>query len=441
MSIQASLTRLDTPLRQLMMKELHVSKENVDERNNKGRRVMVRTQRQEDVITYRFTDDVESILVPFHFAKSVLGWERPLRTVYRRMQCRFEGRLRDIQRIVQKEAIDKLNTNGCVLLALHVGFGKSVLSVEMACRIGLRTMVVVHRVLLIDQWVASIRANCSANVRVSTFDDYDASSDVVVMNVVNVSKLDETERRSFGLVIVDECHLISTEHFSKSLQYLTPRYLIGLSATPYRKDGMDKIMELYFGKERIHRRLQIAHTVYKIQTTFVPPTVMMRNGQLDWNQVMEAQSNHKERNAMIVRLVERFATRRILILCKRKQQGTMLMEMLKDCGQHVTRLMGNDKRFDVDARVMIATINKAGVGFSHDVLDTLILAADVEEYYIQYLGRITRRPDVQPMIFDIVDNHPILKRHFQTRRKVYQDIGGTILDFKKSFPVFDMGGL
>jgi superfamily II DNA or RNA helicase len=354
------------------------------------------------------------------------------------MGCSFDGKLRETQRIVQKEAIQKLNAHGCVLLALHVGFGKSILAIHLACKIGLRTLILVHRVLLIDQWVSSIRANCSSTVKICTYADYDPTSDVVVMNVVNVAKLHETERASFGLVIVDECHLISTEHFSRSLQYLTPRYLIGLSATPYRKDGMDKIMDLYFGKERIHRRLQIAHTVYKIQTSFVPPTVLMRNGQLDWNRVMDAQSNHVERNDMIARLVEMFPTRRILILCKRKQQGTTLIRLLEERGQHVTRLMGNDKKFDVDARVMIATINKAGVGFSHDVLDTLILAADVEEYYIQYLGRITRRPDVQPIIVDIVDNHPILQRHFRTRRRVYNDIGGTIHEFKKSFPDFSI---
>jgi superfamily II DNA or RNA helicase len=195
-------------------------------------------------------------------------------------------------------------------------------------------------------------------------------------------------------------------------------------------------MDLYFSKERITHALRIDHTVYKIQTSFVPPLIQMRNGQLDWNHVMDAQATHEERNRMIVRLAVQFHDRHILILCKRKEQGMKLLKYLEEEEQHVTRLMGNDRKFDRDARIVIATINKAGVGFSHDVLDTLILAADVEEYYIQYLGRITRRPDVKPLIFDIIDSNATLQRHFATRRKVYKEIGGNIIDFKRAFPEF-----
>jgi hypothetical protein len=59
-------------------------------------------------------------------------------------------------------------------------------------------------------------------------------------------------------------------------------------------------------------------------------------------------------------------------------------------------------------------------------LDTLLLATDIEEYFIQYLGRVFRRKDANPMIFDLVDNNPILLRHFKTRQKIYQECGGTI---------------
>tara|TARA_E500000331_G_C17128746_1_gene657204 strand:+ start:165 stop:461 length:297 start_codon:yes stop_codon:yes gene_type:complete len=80
---------------------------------------------------------------------------------------------------------------------------------------------------------------------------------------------------------------------------------------------------------------------------------------------------------------------------------------------------------------LIATISKAGVGFDHPKMDALILASDVEEYFIQYLGRVFRREDVHPLIFDLVDNFNSLKRHYYTRKKVYEESGGTILNFKK----------
>lgn len=437
MSIVSPIQSLNEKLRRIILQELHVKKVPPKSKNPKIQPTFYGPAPKE-VITYRICGNDEFIFMPFFFARNVLELERPCREQYNRMRTKFVGTLRQKQMEVRTEAIDKLNQHGCLLLALHVGFGKSVLSLELACKVKLRTMIVVHRVLLIHQWVESIHKYCDANVSVCTYDKYDPNSDFLVINVINIWKLSEEDLKTFGLVIVDECHLISTEHFSKSLQYVTPRYLIGLSATPYRNDGMDKIMDVYFGKERIVRNLQIEHVVYKIQTSFVPPIIQMRNGQLDWNHVIDAQSNHRLRNDMIVRLVGQFPDRHILILCKRKEQGNHLLKELESCGHHVTRLMGNDKNFDKDARVVIATINKAGVGFSHDILDTLILAADVEEYYIQYLGRITRRPDVRPIIFDIIDQNPTLQRHFQTRRKVYKEIGGKILDFKREYPDFNV---
>jgi len=435
MSIVCKIEQLDDPLRRIILQELHVKKTQPKSKNPKMQKCSYQQQPKE-VITYRIYGLDDSIYMPFAFANTTLRLSRPPRESYPSIRTKFVGSLREKQVEVRQEAIQLLNKNGSLLLALHVGFEKSVLSLELACKIKLRTMIVVHRILLIHQWIESIHKYCDGKATACTFDKYDDDSDFLVLNVLNIPKLTEAQLQSFGFIIIDECHLISTEHFSKSLQHLTPRYLVGLSATPYRNDGMDKIMDLYFGTERITRKLQIEHVVYKIQTSFVPPIIQMRNGQLDWNHIIEAQSNHPSRNDMIMRLVDLYPDRHILILCKRKEQGNHLLKVLTERQHHVTRLMGTDKSFDKNARIVVATINKAGVGFSHDVLDTLILAADVEEYYIQYLGRITRRPDVKPMIFDIIDQNPTLQRHFQTRRKVYKEIGGTIFDFKKEYPDF-----
>jgi superfamily II DNA or RNA helicase len=337
---------------------------------------------------------------------------------------------------MKKKALDFLNKNGSILLALHVGFGKSILSLYLACQIRLKTLILVHRVILIDQWVDSIKTYCQdANIGKFPFkDEDDTNFDFVVMNIVNIPKLSFDILKTFGLIIVDECHLISTEHFSKSLQYLTPRYLIGLSATPYRKDGMDKILDIYFGPDKLIEHLKIEHVVYKIQTSYQPPILVQRNGQIDWNHIIDSQSKHEKRNDMIVQIASFFKDRYILILCKRKEQVNVLCQKLLSLNESVTRLIGNDKQFDKNARILIATINKAGVGFSHDILDTLILASDVEEYYIQYLGRITRRPDVKPIIFDIIDHNKTLKNHFRTRKTVYETIGGVIKNFQSEFP-------
>jgi len=438
MSIVCKVNNLNEKLRHLILKELQIEKTCPKSKN--PLQPMMYQKENPVVITYRImgtTEEEMMIYIPFHFGLNVLELSRPLREIFPSHSMKFKGTLRETQLEVRKQAIEQLNQCGTTLLALHVGFGKSVLAIELACKIKLRTLIIVHRVVLLNQWKSYLEKYCDSP-KICLFESYEEGDvcDVFLINVLNVSKLPQHIRSTFGFVIVDECHLISTQYFSQSLQYITPRYLVGLSATPYRNDGMDKIMDLYFGKERLVRKLRIEHTVYKIQTSFEPPIVQMRNGQLDWNAIINAQSTNPIRNEMIVGLTTLYPDRRILILCKRKEQGMTLHNLLKTRGEQVTRLMGNDRKFDENARILIATINKAGVGFSHDVLDTLILAADVEEYYIQYLGRITRRPDVKPLIFDIVDKNSTLQRHFTTRKKVYKEIGGTILDFHKSFPSF-----
>jgi hypothetical protein len=136
-----------------------------------------------------------------------------------------------------------------------------------------------------------------------------------------------------------------------------------------------------------------------------------------------------ERNKNIVNICQRHPDRNILILSKRIHQIDTLYNGLKELDEHVTLLKDNETSFDKDARILIATFQKVGTGFSHDKLDMLILATDAEEYFMQYLGRVFRRPDVQPIIMDIVDDNPILRRHFLTRRNVYQECGGKIYPY------------
>ena len=88
--------------------------------------------------------------------------------------------------------------------------------------------------------------------------------------------------------------------------------------------------------------------------------------------------------------------------------------------------------------MLIATVSKVGVGFSFDKLDMLVLACDLKEYYLQFVGRVFRKPDVVPVIIDIVDKNPVLFRHFKSRLKVYQDCGGSVYDFRSMFPDFQL---
>jgi superfamily II DNA or RNA helicase len=239
-----------------------------------------------------------------------------------------------------------------------------------------------------------------------------------------------------GGIIVHNCHTIATKRLSESLGFVAPRYLIGLSATPTRPDGMDVLLDVYFGKQRINRELHRKHIVYKVNTGFVPTVQRQRSGKVDWNSVLESQAHCAERNNLIVRIVKHFRERYFLILCKRVAQGNWLIQRLKEEGEDVTSLIGKQTEFDFNSRILVATIQKCGFGFDHPKLNTLLMAGDAEEYYVQFLGRVFRSEEGVPWVFELVDDFGILQKHYQTRRKVYLKAGGIIKDFNKCFPTF-----
>jgi len=102
----------------------------------------------------------------------------------------------------------------------------------------------------------------------------------------------------------------------------------------------------------------------------------------------------------------------------------------------VSIFMGSDKIVDFSSRVLIVTTSKGGVGFDHPKLDMLITAADVEQNFMQYLGRVFRRDDVSPIYVDMIDDNNTINKHATTRKKVVEEVGGTMYDFERVFSRF-----
>lgn len=332
----------------------------------------------------------------------------------------FAGRLRPEQEQVRTQCVAHLNKTGSCVLSMYPGFGKTAIAIEIAQRVGLQTLVVVNRIVLLNQWRESIEKFCPL-ATISTSHTSAAATDFCVVNAINVEKMAGLDR--FGLVVVDECHMIVTETLSRCLLAVHPKYLLGLSATPYRSDGMDALIDLHFGTNKIVKKLNRKHTVYVVDTGFTPQMRTGRNGKPDWNSVLESQSLSPHRVEIIRTIVNRFPARKFLVLCKRIEQANMVVDALD---VPASTLFGERQTYDPANRVLVATVQKAGVGFDDSSIDALILASDIQEYFVQYLGRCMRTPDVVPLVFDLVDNNPILAKHFAVRKKVYAESGGEV---------------
>lgn len=390
------------------------------------------TGHTQTITPYHIDQQGEFIYLPISWAVQN-GYKPEQRSTYKPLTAPFQGSLREYQKQVKSQVIKQLNQQHTSVCALHVGWGKTIFAIYIACKLKMKTMIVVNRLVLMDQWAKSVREMCpEARVFVlkPSCKKIDLDADFVLVNAMNLSKLHEKfpdYLQECGLVVVDELHLICAKHVYKGLYYLTPRYLLGLSATPYRTDGMDPVISFYFGEERIHKDLERQHLVLSYFTNISLDYSYKSDGRIEWSSVLEAQAQNEERNELIVSLICLFSTRNFLVLVKRIEHGKVLEQRLQERGVSCTNLFGNKTEFDKEARVLIATQSKVGTGFSHNRLDALLLAADMESYFIQYAGRVFRTETVTPVIIDLIDKDPgNLTKHYRTREKVYKSVGGEI---------------
>jgi len=355
---------------------------------------------------------------------------------------KFVGNLTEKQELVKEEVFETLNRTRSIILSFHCGFGKTIFSIYITSILKYKACILAHRINLIDQWYYSIKKVCpDAKIQIlDTKCKIDKTNDFFIINSLNVSKREKEDFKEIGIVIVDEAHTICTENLSKGLFWFQPLYLIGLTATPYRTDGMSVILELFFGPEIIERKLKRLFNVYVLKTgksnlfQIKNETKTNKIGKLDWNSVLKSQCLNEKRNNIIVNIITFFKARNILVLCKLVEQSKYILNKLKEIGENVDMFVSTQKKFNHDSRILISTFSKTGVGFDHPKLDMLIIASDVEEGIEQYVGRIFRKQDTTPIIIDILDDFKPLYNHYLTRRKLYIDTGAEIKDYEKIFP-------
>ena len=396
-------------------------------------------------------NNINYACIPLSYYYHHLSDLNSIQQSYSSIDISFNGSLLPRQKEVRDEILEILNRTKTVVLSLHTGFGKTVMALYLASKVKLKTIILCHRKIIVDQWISSIKKYIpdatysilgetptkKARKADSTVLTDDENPDFIIANVINVPKKERNFYKDIGLIIVDEIHTVCTNSFSKSLLYIFPKYLIGLSATPFRTDGMDRIIELFCGPEIVYRKLFKPFNIYKLNTDYKPDSKLNVTGKLDWNSVLEGQATDISRNRLIVDLCRYFMNRNILVLVKRKEHALKLMSMLKEKGEDVDIFMDTQRTFNYDCRVLIATYSKGGVGFDHPKLDMLISGADVEEGFQQYIGRIFRRDDVSPIYIDLIDNMSTIKKHSITRLKICKEIGGEVKDFNKVFPDFN----
>lgn len=325
-----------------------------------------------------------------------------------------------------------IDGNGRFLLGSHMVTHNTSICIYLMCYFGYKTIVLCHNNTIKNQWIDEITKFTKGKAKIQVISGkkkIDLDANVYIVGVLKAKSLIREDVRHIGMVIVDESHICTITAFTKSLLRFQPRYLIGLSATPERADGMQKLFDVYFGprKEFIYRFEVKKFTVTKYTTSYKPVVdyqVVHGNTILNWSFMMTSLANMKERTIEIANIAIRRHDRKIILMCDRNNMATETFDYLTKKGESVELYIGKSKTWDRTKRILVTNVKKGSVGLNDPTLDMIIIAADMKNVK-QCEGRIrTTNNDV----YDIVDDYSTLERHWNDRRKWYINRGAEIIE-------------
>jgi hypothetical protein len=359
---------------------------------------------------------------------------------------KFEGNLRDetFQNVALKKAIEA----GSGVLSLPCGYGKTTVALAIAGRLGLRTMIVVHKEFLANQWRERIQQFCpGATIGIVQQDKIDIECDFVIAMLQSLSLKEYTfdQFESIGTLFVDEAHHVCARVFSQSLFKLCPRHVFGLSATPERKDGLTNVLHWFLGPTffAVERENQKQVQVFPIEfecRLFKEPPPCNRTGKVSLVNMITELVEHPERNHVIVELIRKLVreepSRQILVLSDRRLHCEYLCSQFPGIsGLYMGGMKEADLAETSKRGIIFGTFSQAHEGLDIPTLDTVILATPKSDIK-QSIGRILRETSGKknpPKIFDMLDRWSLLYSMYQKRRRVYKE-GGFLIDTSADEP-------
>lgn len=333
-------------------------------------------------------------------------------------------------------------------LVATTGFGKTVVATALIAKRNVNTLIIVHRKQLMDQWVEKLVA--FLNVSPEDIGRIGGGKNRITgkIDVTTIQSLTHGgQLKSFitqyGQVIVDECHSIAAFTFERVLKQIRTKYVLGLTATPKRRDGLDPIVTMQCGPIRytidaksqalvrpfVHVLMKRA-TIFKTTATkkhviFDEMTVDVARNELIFNDVLNALEEGRSP----------------IILTERVAHVKLLAEMLQGFAKNIIVLTGEmtnkerEKAFQrieeispQEERLLIATGKYIGEGFDDQRLDTLFLTMPIawKGTLQQYVGRLHREYDnkSEVRVYDYVDvKVPSLCKKYEKRLKGYKESG------------------
>ena len=329
----------------------------------------------------------------------------------------------------QNEAIKKvLKKRFCICVA-PPGFGKTLLGAKMFEQRTCSTLIIVNKNMLLDQWrdrfveyfgydkkdigfLGKGKNKLNGQMDVATMQSLKNSPDII---------------NDYSFVIVDECHHIPAVTFEQIVKQFYGKYILGLSATPKRKDGLDPILFQQLG--------DIAYE-YKKKKTFNNKLEIIRTDFISEAENYASLINElcvdKKRNNLIIEQIKLYKKRKILVLTDRIEHINSLESLLNQENLDFVAIHGSMTKKEQSEKIklvehkslILATTSYFGEGIDFPHLNTIIFATPISYYgrLIQYLGRIGRG-NQECLAIDFLDNkNAMLNSAYKKRLEGYKQM-------------------
>ena len=357
------------------------------------------------------------------------------------IDIKFTGDLREEQKPIEALYLKSAEDIGGGIISLKCGGGKTVLALHIISMLKKKTIVVVHKDFLMTQWRDRIKQFLpDAKIGKIQQNTIDVDGKDIILSMVqslSMKEYSEDTFSSFGLAIFDECHHLGAEVFSKSMQKVSSKYMLGLSATPNRKDGLRKVFEWYIGpivymtKEKNEDYVEVQLISYDCQDIKYCKEEKTFKGDACMPRMINNICEHFPRTKMILNLVDKYYKddRKLLILSDRREHLNIMEKYIhvniapNNVGQYVGGMKPDALRISQEKDIILGTFSMASEGMDIPKLNAIILASpksDVE----QSVGRIFREKACDrthhPLIIDIIDDFSMFKRQSEKRQTMYR---------------------
>lgn len=324
----------------------------------------------------------------------------------------------------------------------------TVLALNLAAQVGLKTIVIVHKEFLMNQWIERIEQFLPdarvGKIQGSTIQKEGRDIVLAMLQSVSMIDYDKDVFKGFGMAIFDECHHLGAEVFSRSLMKINSPYTLGLSATPKRTDGLTKVFHWYLGptvyliKKREDKNVMVHLYRYYSEHKAYSNEVLNFMGKLNMAQMINNITAFTPRIMLVFDCIKKHLAegRKILVLSDRKNHLAAIKETFENHAfSHedefpytVGYYLGGMKQAELEKtekdNVILGTFAMASEGFDcREPLDTIILASPKTSIE-QAVGRILRQEEKDrkfiPLVIDIVDCFSTFERQALKRIKFYK---------------------